>query len=101
MLNREPKAGDLVQVWDTLYEDNGIDVRLDDHGRVGYVIGPSKKTDKFFHADTEFSVGDIAPANCYKVVFLDDYQNAVHIDSQWLRVLKDHSQIKRVDDAEV
>ena len=42
-----PRTGELIQVWDHYAERTKDEVKINNHGDLGYVIGESKRTDSF------------------------------------------------------
>ena len=47
---RPAKAGDLIQIWDFYAERVEDEVKINDHGKFGYIVGTSKRTDTFLDA---------------------------------------------------
>jgi hypothetical protein len=96
---RRPQTGDLVQLWDTS-SPSEHEAKMSDHGKVGYVVGMSKRTDKFFDGvGREKGLTHIVEGDCYKVRFFEgDASSVAHVNYAWLRVLNDHDDIRSVED---
>ena len=48
---RPAKAGDLTQVWDHYAERTEDSAKISDHGKFGYIVGASKRTDTFLDGE--------------------------------------------------
>jgi len=89
-----PKPGDMVQCWDQSEEHEG---RIVDHGKVGYVVGVSKKTDTFKDSKgIECKLNHIEEGTCFKCIFFTESgHDIVHVNHHWLRKIEKSSDIRR------
>ena len=93
-----PTPGDLIQCWDSKSPHNRDD-RLREHGRLGYVVRLSKKTDTFTTESGVHSLTHISEGNCSKCIFFADGKHEViHVAHEWLRKVNDASDIRKVED---
>ena len=95
----KPKSGDMIQVWDsmTLTEGETKDT-ISEHGMIGYVVRPSKKTDSFINQrGQEVFLKHIVEGNCFQCIFFtDDGHKTVHMDQNWLRKIDTSADRRKV-----
>lgn len=94
-----PTPGDMIQCWDysTVDEHSG---KLSEHGKVGYVVGESKKTDTYKDSKgVEHKLNHIKEGTCFKCIFFTESgHDIVHVNQNWLRKIEKSSDIKRVEE---
>ena len=85
-MNNTIKGGSMVQVWDWQSNDDP-DTTLASHGRVGYAV--KKEPDE----------SGVREGDLWKVVFFDGGDTAFHhIHEEWLTVVNNASDIRKVKD---
>lgn len=84
------KEGNMVQVWD--HSDAGNpELELTSHGRIGYAVKKEPAYDE--------RLGRAREGNLWKVVFFDGGSAAYHhVHEEWLTVVNNASDIRKVDD---
>ena len=90
-----PKSGDMIQVWDSLGSSHDT---IREHGEIGYVVRPSKKTDSFINErGQEVFLKHIVEGNCFQCIFFtNDGYKKVHMDQNWLRLVRTSEDVRKV-----
>ena len=97
------KAGDLIQVWDTVGDGT-----WPDHGQLGYVVSPSRPGDMYKTGDGQSFKLDFVDCKdesgnvehqIYKCVFFTDHgvHKYQHVNKAWLRKIDKPSDILEVE----
>lgn len=84
---RKPKAGDLIQVWDHYAIRTGDEVKISDHGKCGYIMRESKRSDTFLDGkgDTKY-LSRIVEGDVFKVILFEgDASNVIHVHQDNIR----------------
>ena len=92
-----PKPGDLIQCWDTNEDDDGS--RILEHGKLGYVVGLTKRTDTFKDSrGKQQKLSHIEEGTCFKCIFFDNPMKGeiVHVNRAWIRRVNKSSDIRQV-----
>lgn len=95
----KPKSGDMIQVWDAKKFTDNETVKIPEHGMVGYVVRPSKRTDSFVNerGDTVY-LKYIEEGNCFQCIFFtDEGHKMVHMDQHWLNLVRTSKDIRKVE----
>ena len=93
------KAGDMIQCWDTSVVDE-YSSRIREHGKVGYIVGLSKKTDTFKDSKgIEHTLAHVKEGTCFKCIFFTDSggHEIVHVNHHWLRKIVTSKDIRKED----
>ena len=83
------KAGDLIQIWDFYAERNDDPAMLIDHGKFGYIVGTSKRTDTFLDekGNTKY-LTNIVEGDVFKIILFEgDTSNIIHVHKDNIRRL--------------
>ncbi len=96
-----PTPGDMIQCWDTTSYDGPDSDKITEHGKVGYVVRLSKKTDTFIsESGTLVTLNHIEEGGCSKCIFFTDTgHDIVHVNHAWLRKITNSNDIRKVEDA--
>ena len=91
-----PKPGDMIQCWDTATVDE-YSGRIAEHGKIGYIVGESKKTDTFKDSKgVERHLTHIKEGTWFKCIFFTDSGHEIgHVNHQWLLKIEKSSDIRR------
>lgn len=86
---RPAKAGDLIQVWDHYAERTEDSAKISDHGKFGYIVGASKRTDTFLDGEGNTKhLTSIVEGDVFKIIlFEDDTSNIIHVHKDNIRRL--------------
>tara|TARA_B100000214_G_C23802450_1_gene551026 strand:- start:258 stop:551 length:294 start_codon:yes stop_codon:yes gene_type:complete len=86
---RPAKAGDLIQIWDFYAERVEDEVKINDHGKFGYIVGASKRTDTFLdEKGNTMYLSNIVEGDVFKIIlFEDDTSNIIHVHKDNIRRL--------------
>jgi len=83
---RRPRAGDLVQLWDTSSPIEH-EAKITDHGKHGYIIRESKQSDTFLDGkgDTKY-LSRIVEGDVFKIILFEgDASNVIHVHQDNIR----------------
>ena len=86
---RPAKAGDLIQIWDFYAERNDDPAMLTDHGKFGYIVGTSKRTDTFLDekGNTKY-LTNIVEGDVFKIILFEGgTSNIIHVHKDNIRRL--------------
>ena len=86
---RPAKAGDLIQIWDFYAERTDDPAKINDHGKYGYIVGASKRTDTFLDekGDTKH-LSIIVEGDVFKIILFEgDTSNIIHVHKDNIRRL--------------
>ncbi len=86
---RPAKAGDLIQVWDHYAERTEDPAKISDHGKYGYIVGASKRTDTFLDGEGNTKhLTSIVEGDVFKVILFEgDTSNIIHVHKDNIRRL--------------
>lgn len=82
-----PKAGEYVQIWDSYAVSSGDNAYIRDHGKFGYIMRESKRSDSFMDGrNVERFLSNIVEGEVFKViVFEKSGSKTVHVHQDNLR----------------
>ena len=82
-----PRTGELIQVWDHYAERTKDEVKINNHGDLGYIIGESKRTDSFKDGEgKQRFLSNITEGEVFKVIlFKGDASTVIHIHQDNIR----------------
>ena len=86
---RPAKPGDLIQIWDFYAERVEDEVKINDHGKFGYIVGASKRTDTFLDekGNTKY-LTNIVEGDVFKIILFEgDTSNIIHVHKDNIRRL--------------
>jgi|TARA_R110000782_G_scaffold109924_2_gene199056 hypothetical protein len=84
---RKPKAGDLIQIWDRHAIRTGDNAKIADHGKCGYIMRESKRTDTFLDGkgDTKH-LSHIVAGDVFKIILFENGgSNVIHVHQDNIR----------------
>ena len=86
---RPAKAGDLIQIWDFYAERTDDPAKISDHGKFGYIIGESKRTDTFLDGEGNTKhLTSIVEGDVFKIILFEgDTSNIIHVHKDNIRRL--------------
>ncbi len=86
---RPTKAGDLIQIWDFYAERTEDPAKISDHGKFGYIVGESKRTDTFLDgAGNRQHLSSIVEGDVFKIILFEgDTPNIIHVHKDNIRRL--------------
>ena len=82
-----PKSGEYVQIWDHYAERVEDEVKINDHGKFGYILRESKRGESFKDGDgKERFLSTIVEGDVFKVIIFDaSGTKTVHVHQDNLR----------------
>lgn len=84
---RKPKAGDLIQIWDRHAIRTGDNAKISDHGKCGYIMRESKRSDTFLDGkgDTKH-LSRIVEGDVFKIILFEGgTSNVIHVHQDNIR----------------
>ena len=86
---RPAKPGDLIQIWDFYAIRTKDEAKISDHGKFGYIMGESKRTDTFLDGKgTTRHLSSIVEGDVFKVILFEgDTSNIIHVHKDNIRRL--------------
>ena len=91
---KQLKAGEMVQIWDHQAQAELQHLKIDGHGKVGYLVGVAGKTGERTPDGWTSSSGNIWEVIC----FGEDPPMKHKVHESWLNPIDKFSDIKKVED---
>ena len=82
-----PKSGEYVQIWDFYAIRTKDEAKINDHGKFGYILGESKRTDTFLDEKGNTKhLSSIVEGDVFKVIVFDvSGPKTIHVHQDNLR----------------